>query len=216
MIVRRRTELGLSQRALGREAGLTSVAVSILEAGQNHAEVTLRAAKRLADALGLPLQSLVVGGDADKSSEPQPDDIIVEAILVSAGQALPSQNVAQILGWDMERVGKAIEGLRERLDGTGVLVHRASSGYMIRPRGDLLSEDELRHLERARLRTRQLREPGMRLLLKVATGGLSRKWKQTVGNADRVSLGMLINSGLAIDTDDGVIASPELIKSLKL
>jgi transcriptional regulator with XRE-family HTH domain len=216
LVVRRRTELGMSQRALAAEAGMTSAALSILEAGSNHAEVTLKTARRLADALGLPLRALFPAGDASVEQEPRPDDALVEAVIVSAGQAIQRHEIARILGWDIDRTGRALEAVRTRLEGSGVVLHRASSGYMIRHRVDLLSEDEILELERLRLRTRQVREPAMRLLLKIVRDGLPRKWAQTASNADRVALQMLIKSGLVAETKTGFAATPPLIKSLKL
>ncbi len=216
LIARRRTELGMSQRALAAEAGMNPAAVSVLEAGGNHAEFPLRIVKRLADSLALPLRSLFRIEEEDGDRAPTPDDVVVEASLVSSGQGVQRQEIARALGWELARTANALDALRRRVEGTGVVLHRASSGYMIRHRSDVLTDDEVRELERLRLRTRQVREPAMRLLLRVATTGLPKKWEQTAANGDRVALQMLVKSGLVAEGEAGFVPTPELLKSLKL
>ncbi len=215
LIARRRTELGMSQRALAAEAGLNPAAVSVLESGGNHAEFPLRSVKRLADALALPLRSLFRLEAAD-AREPTADDMLVEALLVRFGKGVQRQEIARVLGWDLARTADALDALRSRLEATGVVLHRASSGYMIRHRSDVLTDDELRELERLRLHTRQVREPAMRLLLRIMTRGLPKKWEQTAANGDRVALQMLVKSGLVTANEAGFVPTPALLKSLKL
>jgi transcriptional regulator with XRE-family HTH domain len=217
LIIRRRTELGLSQRAVAREMGMTSAAMSVIESGRSHSELTLRNAGRLAAALAIPLRALVRAEDHEsEASEETRDDVVVETVIAKANQAIPTQELAAILGWDIRRVSSAVAALGRRLAGTGVVLHRASSGYLLRPRGDLLDESQIKELERLRLRTRQVRQPGMRLLHEVATRGIPREWEHKAGNAARVNLRMLVNAYLIDELPNGFAPAADLNRSLKL
>lgn len=213
LIVRRRTELGLSQRSLAAECGFTTAAMSHLERGRNHEELTLRKLHRLAAALAVPMQTLLVPPETS-GSEPGVDDQRLEALLVEIGQAVPRELIALALRWDLERTTRALRKLRDRLTGSGVVLHRASSGYSLRPRTELLTDEERRELERIRLQTRQLRAPGMRLLLEVVRGTLRPDWDQRAGNNERVNMRMLIGAGIVEQGAGGYRPSADLQRSL--
>jgi transcriptional regulator with XRE-family HTH domain len=216
LIIRRRTELGLSQRAVARETGMTSAAMSVIESGRSHSELTIRSAARLAAALALPLRVLVRAEDHESEPPDAHDDVVVvEAVIAQAKQAIPTQDIATALGWELRRVTSAVAALGRRLAGTGVVLHRASSGYLLRPRGDLLDESQLKELERLRLRTRQVRQPGMRILHRIVTQGIPREWEHRAGNATKVNLRMLVNAYLVDELPDRFAPAADLRRSLK-
>lgn len=213
LITRRRIELGLSQRALSAECGFTNVTISLLESGRNHEELTIRKLGRLADALGLPIGALFADARGD-GRKPVEDDRVLEALLAEARQALGRGQIAVTLGWALDRVEAALAQLAIRLESTGVLLHRASSGFTLRPRSELLSREQRQELERLRLRTRQLRAPGMRLLLAAVRGELPSDWDQRAGNSDRVNMSMLVNAGVIERTETGYKPTTDLRRSL--
>lgn len=213
LIARRRIALGLSQRALSAECGFTNVTISLLESGRNHEELTIRKLGRLADALGLPTGALFTDAQGD-AREPAEDDRVLEALLAEARQALGRGQIAVALGWTLDRVEAALAQLASRLDPTGVLLHRASSGFTLRPRSELFTHEQRQELERLRLRTRQLRAPGMRLLLAAVRGELPADWDQRAGNSDRVNMSMLVNAGVIERAETGYKPTTDLRRSL--
>jgi len=65
LVAERRKALGLSQGQLARAADIDQSAVSSIERGR--IELTTRTAARLADALDMPVESLLVGVDLVKA-----------------------------------------------------------------------------------------------------------------------------------------------------
>jgi transcriptional regulator with XRE-family HTH domain len=216
-IADQRAAIGLSQRALAREAGLSATAISTLERGGSQAELTLRVIDRLAKALGVQIAWLFDSPERDqRASAGAEDDLTVEALLASAPGALTSRDVARILGWTLVRAKRALRDLERRLEQAGTLLHRSSNGCRIRPRTDLLDADVIERLERVRLRNRQARESAMRLLLAIVRDPLPVDWEQRASNADRVNLQMLVKAGLVARAAQRVYPTPELLESLGL
>lgn len=213
LIARRRIELGLSQRALSAECGFSNVTISLLESGRNHEELTIRKLGQLANALGLPIGVLFADARCEER-KPANDDRVLEALLAEARQALGRGQIAVTLGWALDRVEAALEELADRLGSTGVLLHRASSGFTLRPRSELLSGKQRQELERLRMRTRQLRAPGMRILLAAVRGELPSDWDRLAGNSDRVNMSMLVNAGVLEGPKSGYQPTADLRRSL--
>jgi transcriptional regulator with XRE-family HTH domain len=215
-LARLRSERGLSQRALGAEAGLNPVVISTLERGRNHADLTLRQLQRIAGALGVAPSSLLAKeGWSGDPVEAKPEDAIVEAALVCTDAATTTTDLATALNWPLKRVTQALQALERRLGVTGQRLHRASNGYSLRA-AEILTEEERVALNRVRLRTGGLRVSTMRLLYRAIESPLDGDWERYAGNAARVERGILQNAGLLEPGTDGLEPSTDVKKSLRL
>jgi len=72
---RRRLELNLSERVVGKQLGVASSMISRIEAGTNHTDLTLGLVARYADLLAVPLAELctleaaAAAGDGDAATD---------------------------------------------------------------------------------------------------------------------------------------------------
>ena len=146
LVARRRLRLGLSRTDLARLTGLSwDLIASIEERGEPPA-LTLDAARRLASALAVDLNSLAA---PHGRPEPKADDVALEALLAHADRPLSTTELAATMHWNLERTRGALTRLEERLSGTGQSLRHATPGrYELAARGDLLPTADLERLRR--------------------------------------------------------------------
>jgi hypothetical protein len=144
------------------------------------------------------------------------DDVVVEAVFVRVGQGLTTARLAEILGWELLRTRRALSSLERSVQGRAVTRHRASSGWTLRPRDDILNEMQATLLERQRVASGSTHVSAMRLLLEIVRSERSSGWEQRMGKADRVHLAMLIKSGLVARDGAELRPSEDLRTSLQI
>lgn len=77
LIIRRRTELGITARALARFLNVTLAVVRLLELGSNHDEISRALVVRLAAGLGVDVETLLCSPHPQPSaSEDDNDDAV--------------------------------------------------------------------------------------------------------------------------------------------
>lgn len=131
LIVRRRHELGLSQRHVARQLGVSPVTVAALESGTNHHDLPMRLVARLADTLACELVKLIApehqnGRDAD-------DGLVAEvgALLASTDHAVAVETLAEALDSTLDRVRQQLKVLDQELRGSGLRLMEAPAGVQI-------------------------------------------------------------------------------------
>jgi transcriptional regulator with XRE-family HTH domain len=189
-----RLRAGLSQRALGRAAGVSGGVIRRLEGGGSERQLSLQRLALIAERLGVDAADLLIRRRA--LSPPEPDDVRVEALLALSGRHLYTEEIATTLGWDMLRARRALTALRRRLIG-GVALRRTAAGWKLAAAESALSTAERTRLEQVALTRRGLTVRQLRLLDSILAGHVNRPWEQRASNADRVDLALLLRAGVA-------------------
>jgi transcriptional regulator with XRE-family HTH domain len=212
LIRQRRLELSISKRELARRINVTAPAVIALERGTNHHALKLREVNDLARALSLPITSLIAESAA--APPPAPDDVALEAALLSIRGRRRMIHIARVLGWPRQRVEAAAEALTARLIHTGAVLENTDLGIQIRPRPgaldvELPTTDRVRDAKHARpLSTLE----AAILLDAVQTGHISNR--HIVANATRVAAGSLLKRGYLQPDDTGLHPSHDVSSTL--
>lgn len=197
LIRRRRNELGLSLRAVGRRLGLTGLTVGRIEAGSNHDELTLRTLARLADVLAVDIRQLFAGDEPPAApADDRPDVRAAGALLAAADGPVALDTLADALETSLPETTALLEELGRALGPAGLRLARGPDGITIVP--DVCRDtDRLERLLRGQHATHGLTILDASLLARVHAGTLDR---DRMGNADQVALARLENAGMI---DDG-------------
>jgi DNA-binding XRE family transcriptional regulator len=158
LIRRRRLSLGITERDLARQFGVTSVVVHGIERGLNHADLTVGITVALdADALFQPAAASPATPPAttpaargQQGTDPAPDAATVGALLHAAGRAVPVSVLAEATGWTLERVTAALAVLEAGMPSVGLRLHRLGEDR-VRITGTASAPDTLHSLLRASL-----------------------------------------------------------------
>jgi transcriptional regulator with XRE-family HTH domain len=190
LCIRRRQELGLSQRELARRMGMTAAVIERVEAGTNHNDLPLAMVAALADALALEIRDLVTPDPPTR--EPADQDVEQLAGLLLDTGWIPQSAICELLGWTPERTSTTIDELDRRLDRTGLTVQHRNG--QIRLVAAMVPGDTERrkqtihaHLRRSGMTASQART------LHRAIDGIEERHISSVD--DRNALGMLRNAG---------------------
>lgn len=197
LIRRARLARNLSQRIVARNAQLLPAQLLKLERSGRCEQLTLGALFRLADALCVEPASLLE--HSHEARIPKADDVAVEAALASVGRATNRDDIAWALGWDLERVNRALRALEERLQMTGQRLGAVKIGwYSLAPADDVLPHQARANLQRAAITEFGLPLRHARLLRKLANGE-PIKPNQVRGRWDRLTnpVSVLVSAGLA-------------------
>lgn len=203
LIHRRRTELGLSQRALAAQINSTGSFVRNLESGGNTRDLSLVQVARLADALALDITEILQsrpdeapagpGTGGDDRGEHGGDPAAVGALLHAAGVLTPIAALAEVLDWSYERLEAALDELHELLRPCGMRLHRLHHRVAIERDTSSVSAEVLEASVRRHLARDNLNVTEARMLHRPLTGrGLPRD----PSNADNVAIAVLVNAGL--------------------
>jgi len=201
MLITRRTELGLTQRALARILGVSSPTVARLEAGSGHADMTLRFVERLACALAVSPQALLAVDAAHRADSTRGDPAKLCALLADAGVLIRTTELATALGWELARVNRAVESLAAQLEGSGQQLHKLPGGQVsLRADPSVLSRHQREASLVASLSARGLSRPAAQLLHLLTEGPVPAA--AGPGANKQVARAVLLKAGLA-ETVDG-------------
>lgn len=219
---RTRLELNLSRRALAQAVGLAPNAVEAIETGAvgRRNEITLPQLQRLVDTLGVPLGALLADDtpdtpDAHGAHAPEhgPDDTTaLGALLLHTRANTPKTDLADALGWTLDRLRLAARALDHQLRPLGMQVHSLRGGYLLRPHDGY----------KGSVRTRVDRLTGARTGMSTAAAELIGRalagdtGGKTVPVAHRPQLAALLRDGvLVLDADDRSLRpGPALLDAL--
>ena len=203
----RRLELGLSERELAADAGTSQVVLRSMEAGINHAELTLATLTGVAGTLGMPI---VINPTAPAAAGRRPSDQVGAAASAESGasedaralgaalhevRVMTSKTLlARGLGWDLARLAAAADVLSEQLGGTGLMLQRPANGQLgvLRDRTAIAADALRRVLEAQAAEPGGLRLNQAELLCEIAAGTFTER----DSNAQRATLAWALNRQL--------------------
>lgn len=207
-----RLDLGLSQRALAKAVGIAPWPLINIENGDTgpSSEITLPMLQRLVDTLGVPLTALLADDTpappndiGARAPEAGPDDMAsLGALLLHSRVNTSKTDLADSLGWTMDRLRLAARALDHHLRPLGMSVHSLRGGYLIRPYDGYKSSTRTR-IDRITSARTGLHQLAARLIHTARTGALNT---QNLSGADRPHLARLLRDGIL--TADGKTAMP--------
>lgn len=218
-ITRRRTELGLSERALGRESGLGALRIHQLITADGANAMTLPELGRIADVLACQPARLLGTRQDTPAGTDQGDVQTVGAALMSAprGEMLHTDTLASGLGWAPTRVKDALDGLQAALTPLGLTVHRLpGTGATIRPADGVLDENTQQQLERSHAARSGLKASHVRLLVRIADGDPIDGWATSKTGALFADATSLLKMGVLIEHGEGLALHRDCAYSLGL
>lgn len=208
-IAHRRSELGLSQRALARAMGVGEHTINLLEKSTHgHEDYSLRFLRRLADALGVRIASLL---DEETHCEPmEAGDIarVLAAICSHENAGFVHQaDITWSLQWSTQQTEAALSaaahllptiGLRLQIQpGVGVRIASSTDVMTDAQRADLLSAVAAREGAMTMNHVREMR--------RVARGELGAGWQQHASQNTLMSVAGLLKRKIAECREDGSV-----------
>ena len=209
LLIERRVALGLSRLQLAKRVAKSPTVIGGLERGDNHETLTLGLVASLASALAVQPRDLFA---TPTDGVPQPDDVRVEAALSMVDKALSTRELASGLDWSDARTLAALESLRERLAPSGVNLHQHAGRWYLRSRVAVLSREEQRGVEQARVAKARLSLYDAQVLATVVAGYATARWVADASNAQRVSLATLLRLAYAEPDRDGGLSVTESVR----
>ena len=205
----------MSASKLARLLACSQPVIRLMERGRAHDRMTLDFLHRLANVLEVSPASLLVTDD-DVAPVPSRDDVRIEAALQTSERPTTRDELARALGWELQRVERALDSLGSRLGGTGAMLQRSPRGRAaIRPRTEVVSRDELVRLEQARAFTRGLHVRPARLLRLVLAGEVGQQWERQARAPDRIARATLMRQDIVReDAGSGTEATEDARYSL--
>lgn len=216
---RARVARNLSQRALARDVNLRLGQLVAMEKSGHSDRLTLGALYKLADSLCVEPASLLTQQTAVR--EPAPDDVAVEALLATVGKATNRDDIAWALGWDLERVNRALLALEQRLRASGQRLRRAKFGWFcLAAADDVLGVDQALNITRVTFSEHGITRDHARVLYRLAQGTRLSRTHTGRPSARRTRnsnpTGDLLRAGMLGIGEDGVFLTPEVAFSLCL
>ena len=197
LIVRRRHELGLSQRHVARQLGVTPVTVVALENGTNHGDLPLRLIARLADALACDITDLVDRPRPHGDDRDDPDDgdpvAKVGSLLASTDGVVAVETLADSIGGTLARTTELLDELDQRLRSCGLRLHRARAGVQLVADPAHRQPAALQQLLRGQQARQGLTVTEATLLYRALNGTLE---PGNLTNAEQVAYARLVNADL--------------------
>lgn len=182
----------MSARTVGDLLGLPSVTYTAIENGYGTDRLELALLVRLARALGVSLDQLVVdpaGGQTEQAADG--GAAALGALLHAAGVAVPSGTICEVLEWDFDRLHAAVGALESGLAGCGLALRR-TNGRLSIVRGETIDSTALKAAIRRQLGREHVSVAEARMLRRVEAGTAP----QAPSNPETVTLGVLVNAGL--------------------
>lgn len=216
-----RLDLGLSQRSLAKATGLNTKSMSDIETNHHAAaEQTLLPLQRLVDTLGVPLRALLAddtpnGPDDTGANAPQagPDDMAaLGALLLNTRVNTLKTNLADDLGWTLDRLRLAAAALDHQLRPLGMQVHTLRGGYRLRPADGHRSKAKARADKTTGARN-GLSIPEAELIHRALHGGMDT---QKISVSQRPSLGRLLRQSVLAQQDVQAVPGPPLLDALDI
>lgn len=224
LIRERRMELGLSERKLSEKlgAGVSQSVVRGIEAGTNHADLTLGDLCRLARQLDLPLGRLFTeqtrstadappAGPATEAEHIDKAVGLLASVLHEVDRAVPVSTLAELTSLTLDEVDSVLVELDARLASTGLRLNRVHGEISIRPANPGPSSAVVREAWRRHLARRSLDIGQARLVYRALRDDLPR----TVGESERLRGASLVNAGVLERTHSGGLElSADVVLSL--
>lgn len=157
VVEKRRIAAGLSRDELATRLGSRAASVSYLWPSRSwrdaeQGNLRLQILEYLCQILDLGPAELFIPPDDDLShatiqpSTSKADDAVLEAALATVVSSIGHTQMAQALGWSLERVERAVEKLEERLAFAGVRLDRDAGApavlHGLKPRDALLTDGQ--------------------------------------------------------------------------
>lgn len=201
LITEQMTTLGLSERALVTDTGISYATIRDLRiTGQLVGTITLRNLDALCQALGIEVADLLPPATPETATAtPTAGDDAEHLIplLLNIPTRVAFDRIAQALEWDQARTRAAIDAIPGRLHGTGMRLHEANGQIKIIPvvRTNKATRTALRRVRTASTGVNTLEATTLTRILD-GHNVLDRQ----PSNATRVALGALKNMGcIALD-----------------
>ena len=196
LIRNRRNALGLSQRAVARQLGMSLMTVTRLEAGGNQDDLPLRLLVRLADVLAVDPADLFARGPAPDTAD---EDLVrrAGALLAAAAAPVTTATLADALGVRTSSARAALTGLDAALRPAGLRLHHGPAGATIVDEATAADRDQLGRLLRGQHARHGLTAADATLLARALAGTLD---PAKLATGDQIALARLHNAGL-VDAD---------------
>lgn len=216
LVRRRRLELGLSERKLTAllGVGVSQTVLRGIEAGTNHADLTLGDIARLAHHLDLPMHQLltppsapdVAATDAETAAGPVTptahlDTSVrqVAGVLTELNRGIPAQTLAELVELTLTELDEVLIELDTRLRRAGLRLRRLRGDVYLGADDDSIDQDTVRETWRRHLARRSLNLGQAHLLHRAARGEVVKN----LGNDERVRGASLVNAGILERTTSG-------------
>lgn len=214
LIAERRAALNMSQRALIQAAAVSSRLIFAVDSDSDGqisapagASMTLADLWRLATALAVTPAELLTPDDSTRAGPPADDVAVLLAALMDGARAPLSRkdDIAQALGWSLERVDGAASQAAEHLPALGLMLHNNTAlGLGVRTKHGVLSPQAQQRLARAKTIRTNLRLDHARVLRDVAHGKFGKDWRWRLRSHQRACIQALRKRGLVEDTQEGL------------
>lgn len=198
VVRQRRAELNMSERTLAARVGGTFSTATVrgIEAGHTSRDLTLRDAARIADALSLPVATILATPSPEPHGADQPPrgDLLrrTGALLASLAHPVDVDVLASVLDCDLESAESALGDLSRLTTAVGLEVRREGHAAALGPAFRAVPDETLQTVARQHLGRRGL-DVSQALLLSRAVRGLRGK---SLSNPERVTRGSLLNAGI--------------------
>jgi len=189
----RRLALGISEKDLAAQLGVSVSAVRTFESSWDQRHYDVAFVVGLAEALSLPVQDLLASSSRPVARADPDNDRARElgALLASTGTPLPVEAVCDALAVGLSALSDALEELGRRLDGTGMVVHRSGGQISLQP-AVVADKDALAGATRAAIARSNLASDRLSMLR-----DLARKSRQIDPRfSDPWVSGQLVSAGL--------------------
>jgi transcriptional regulator with XRE-family HTH domain len=203
----RRIAANLSLRAVADQTGIPAQTLRALEAGRQAADrqLTLASLERLTQLLDIdtgelfirPARAATSGGAArrqatDAGQYEDRDVVKLQAALLAHGGVLTRDDLAEALGWDLQRLEHGLGTLRDRLQPTGLRLRRTGwNSYALTPAPAALSSHERQRLHGAAGARQSLAPEAAAVLYEVTLGFRPASWHHALLAAEPAALRQL-------------------------
>lgn len=202
----RRTSAKLSVRALAGVLGVAPEVINRLEAGMRQNDLDVAFLVDLADKIGVTVEQLLLDRPRRCAATEDPDEIgdgdVREAGAVLAGAAdwVQLDDLAEVLGWTIERALVAVDRLTELAPNLGLRMAWAGDRE-VRFCGDLDAEPEVQKVTAKSITVWGMQLSEAKILGRLATGGRDVRQRRGLHSGRRLAVAGLLRDDLKGLTD---------------
>lgn len=210
-IAQTRLALGLSEREVNDVTGIAYPTLRAIESQEGSRRtaslITLNQLRLLAETLALPISDLFASEPTARPEDPA-DAVQVTALLQHAGRSVPTELLAEALGWDLQRLRQATDDLLLSLPLTGLRLNTNRAGHVSIVTSLDIAGRAAQRLGKLTLGDRGMPRTEAELTAAAIALGLSMNDIKTA--AQRIALGRLIRAGVLTTRNAAVVPTPEL------